>query len=202
MVTHRHDRTRRRRALAVPADRGRPSRGHPSRRAGAGGQAAVRDGTDRPLPRHQDGRSASDRRTARGGLGGSRARTRRLRPPRPPVRRLASDRFARRHRDAGKAAFLAEALGSVDVQGCRVFGRSPGRSANLLEAGRLTVALRQLKLMQKPNETDEDHERKGADAQHPRDPECTSAPERRDDGKGDPGRSEKHPCRRQLGRPG
>lgn len=29
--------------------------------------------------------------------------------PRPPVRRLASDRFARRHRDAGQAAFLAEA---------------------------------------------------------------------------------------------
>jgi GntR family transcriptional regulator len=28
---------------------------------------------------------------------------------RPPVRRLASDRFARRHRKAGKAAFLAEA---------------------------------------------------------------------------------------------
>lgn len=28
--------------------------------------------------------------------------------PRPPVRRLASDRFARRHRDAGKAAFTAE----------------------------------------------------------------------------------------------
>jgi GntR family transcriptional regulator len=28
--------------------------------------------------------------------------------PRPPVRRLASDRFARRHRDQGKAAFLAE----------------------------------------------------------------------------------------------
>lgn len=27
----------------------------------------------------------------------------------PPVRRLASDRFARRHRDAGQAAFLAEA---------------------------------------------------------------------------------------------
>jgi GntR family transcriptional regulator len=27
----------------------------------------------------------------------------------PPVRRLASDRFARRYRDAGKAAFLAEA---------------------------------------------------------------------------------------------
>src|SRR5437868_15512707 len=30
---------------------------------------------------------------------------------RPPVRRLASDRFARRHRDAGKAAFLADAEG-------------------------------------------------------------------------------------------
>lgn len=29
--------------------------------------------------------------------------------PRPPVRRLASDRFARRHRKKGKAAFLAEA---------------------------------------------------------------------------------------------
>ncbi|HEX6353211.1 GntR family transcriptional regulator [Actinophytocola sp.] len=29
--------------------------------------------------------------------------------PMPPVRRLASDRFARKHRDAGKAAFLAEA---------------------------------------------------------------------------------------------
>ncbi len=29
--------------------------------------------------------------------------------PRPPVRRLASDRFARRHREAGKAAFTVEA---------------------------------------------------------------------------------------------
>ncbi|MEU2207375.1 GntR family transcriptional regulator [Streptomyces hygroscopicus] len=29
--------------------------------------------------------------------------------PRPPVRRLASDRFARRHRDQGKAAFTVEA---------------------------------------------------------------------------------------------
>jgi len=29
--------------------------------------------------------------------------------PRPPVRRLASDRFARRHRQQGKAAFIAEA---------------------------------------------------------------------------------------------
>jgi GntR family transcriptional regulator len=30
----------------------------------------------------------------------------------PPVRRLASDRFARKHREAGKAAFLAEAENS------------------------------------------------------------------------------------------
>jgi GntR family transcriptional regulator len=29
--------------------------------------------------------------------------------PHPPVRRLASDRFARRHREQGKAAFIAEA---------------------------------------------------------------------------------------------
>ncbi|MCX4738575.1 GntR family transcriptional regulator [Streptomyces antibioticus] len=29
--------------------------------------------------------------------------------PRPPVRRLASDRFARRHREEGKSAFLVEA---------------------------------------------------------------------------------------------
>ncbi len=29
--------------------------------------------------------------------------------PRPPVRRLAADRFARRHREQGKAAFIAEA---------------------------------------------------------------------------------------------
>jgi GntR family transcriptional regulator len=29
--------------------------------------------------------------------------------PHPPVRRLASDRFARRHRELGKAAFIAEA---------------------------------------------------------------------------------------------
>jgi GntR family transcriptional regulator len=31
---------------------------------------------------------------------------------RPPVRRLASDRFARHHRDKGKAAFIAEAEGA------------------------------------------------------------------------------------------
>jgi len=31
--------------------------------------------------------------------------------PRPPVRRLASDRFARQHREQGKAAFIAETEG-------------------------------------------------------------------------------------------
>ncbi|WP_380165641.1 GntR family transcriptional regulator [Jannaschia sp. R86511] len=55
---------------------------------------------------------------------------------RPPVRRLAADRFARRHRDAGRAAFLAEAdqVGStpavdevvVDTAG------APDRVASLL----------------------------------------------------------------------
>src|SRR3954462_7370125 len=43
-------------------------------------------------------------------------------PRGPPVRRLASDRFARRHRDAGKAAFLAEAegLGRPSVDGIEI----------------------------------------------------------------------------------
>lgn len=37
--------------------------------------------------------------------------------PRPPVRRLASDRFARRNREAGKAAFIAEAEQAGSVPG-------------------------------------------------------------------------------------
>jgi GntR family transcriptional regulator len=46
---------------------------------------------------------------------------------RPPVRRLAFDRFARRHRKAGKAAYLAEMEGEgrqADVEIIRV-GREP-----------------------------------------------------------------------------
>ncbi|MGW2329261.1 GntR family transcriptional regulator [Streptomyces sp. NPDC001700] len=48
--------------------------------------------------------------------------------PRPPVRRLASDRFARRHRDQGKAAFTveAEAAGSrPEVDGLEVKEERP-----------------------------------------------------------------------------
>jgi GntR family transcriptional regulator len=48
--------------------------------------------------------------------------------PRPPVRRLASDRFARRHRDQGKAAFTveAEAVGShPEVDGLIIAEEKP-----------------------------------------------------------------------------
>ncbi|WKX71088.1 GntR family transcriptional regulator [Streptomyces sp. XD-27] len=56
--------------------------------------------------------------------------------PRPPVRRLASDRFARRHREQGKSAFTveAEAAGSrPEVDGLEVKeeGPSPDISARL-----------------------------------------------------------------------
>src|SRR3954449_9031216 len=55
---------------------------------------------------------------------------------RPPVRRLASDRFARRHRDAGKAAFIAEAEGlgrpAVDEIEIREAG-PPDRVRGLLD---------------------------------------------------------------------
>ncbi|AUA12410.1 GntR family transcriptional regulator [Streptomyces violaceusniger] len=56
--------------------------------------------------------------------------------PRPPVRRLASDRFARRHRDQGKAAFTveAEAAGSrpeVDNLEVKEERPSPDISARL-----------------------------------------------------------------------
>ena len=39
---------------------------------------------------------------------------------RPPVKRVAQDRFARRHRDAGKAAFIAEAEGEGVSPGVEV----------------------------------------------------------------------------------
>src|SRR5918911_547459 len=46
---------------------------------------------------------------------------------RPPVRRLAAERFARRHRDAGKAAFTAEAegIGRPSVDEIQVTEASP-----------------------------------------------------------------------------
>lgn len=58
---------------------------------------------------------------------------------RPPVRRLASDRFARRHRKAGKAAFLAESeqLGSrADVDMIEV--RDEQATADVVERLRLS----------------------------------------------------------------
>lgn len=54
---------------------------------------------------------------------------------RPPVRRLAADRFARRHRDAGRAAFLAEAegLGRPEVDQIEIReGQPPERVRELL----------------------------------------------------------------------
>src|SRR3954447_4391690 len=65
---------------------------------------------------------------------------------RPPVRRLASDRFARRHRQAGKAAFLAEAegLGKPTVDEIQVSeGVSPDRVRELLDlSGRARAVTR------------------------------------------------------------
>ncbi|MGJ7442199.1 GntR family transcriptional regulator [Aquipuribacter sp. MA13-6] len=58
---------------------------------------------------------------------------------RPPVRRLAADRFARRHRDAGRDAFLAEAdqVGSTPAVDEVVVdtASAPERVASLLEVG-------------------------------------------------------------------
>ncbi|GAA0619542.1 GntR family transcriptional regulator [Streptomyces crystallinus] len=50
--------------------------------------------------------------------------------PRPPVRRLASDRFARRHRDQGKSAFTVEAEASgvhSEVDGLEVKEEKPSQ---------------------------------------------------------------------------
>lgn len=44
---------------------------------------------------------------------------------RPPIRRLAHDRFARRHRDAGKAAFIAEIEGAGRTPEVEVFSVGP-----------------------------------------------------------------------------
>ncbi|MDQ1537351.1 MAG: GntR family transcriptional regulator [Actinomycetota bacterium] len=65
---------------------------------------------------------------------------------RPPVRRLASDRFARRHRDQGKAAFLAETegLGIASVDQVEVQEVTPPPRAKELLAlqGRVRVVAR------------------------------------------------------------
>ena len=79
--------------------------------AGRRRPAAVRVAADRPLRRHpHDGSSGAGGAQGRG-PGGSRARRGVFVRARPTVRRLGSDRFARHHREQGKAAFIAEVEG-------------------------------------------------------------------------------------------
>ncbi len=49
---------------------------------------------------------------------------------RPPVRRLASDRFAQRHRKEGKAAFIAEAEQAAAHPGVDMIKVSRGKAAS------------------------------------------------------------------------
>jgi GntR family transcriptional regulator len=77
--------------------------------------------------------------------------------PRPPVRRLASDRFARRHRDQGKSAFTveAEAAGSrpeVDSLEVREERSTPDISARLGSARKVLARRRRYLLDGKPVE--------------------------------------------------
>ena len=63
---------------------------------------------------------------------------------RPPVRRLASDRFAQRHRKEGKAAFIIEAAqvgATPTVDMIKVSeARPPAEVADRLERGRRSAA--------------------------------------------------------------
>ncbi len=59
--------------------------------------------------------------------------------PRPPIRRLAHDRFARRHREAGKAAFLAELEAEGRTAGIEVLEVGP-QAASGEVADRLNLA--------------------------------------------------------------
>ncbi|MBC2876007.1 MULTISPECIES: GntR family transcriptional regulator [Streptomyces] len=77
--------------------------------------------------------------------------------PRPPVRRLASDRFARRHREQGKSAFTveAEAAGSrpeVDSLEVREERPAPDIAARLDGARRVLARRRRYLLDQRPVE--------------------------------------------------
>ncbi|MEW1659393.1 GntR family transcriptional regulator [Streptomyces sp. NPDC093707] len=71
--------------------------------------------------------------------------------PRPPVRRLASDRFARRHREQGKSAFTveAEAAGSrPEVDGLEVKEERPSQDiATRLGGPRRVLARRRRYLL-------------------------------------------------------
>lgn len=78
--------------------------------------------------------------------------------PRPPVKRLASDRFARRHREQGKSAFTveAEAAGSrpeVDNLEVREERSTPDVSARLGSARKVLARRRRYLLDGKPVET-------------------------------------------------
>jgi GntR family transcriptional regulator len=79
---------------------------------------------------------------------------------RPAVRRLASDRFAQRHRKEGKAAFLAEAEESgahPDVDMIKVtIGKPPAEVASLLQLparGKTVIRSRRYLLDGRPVET-------------------------------------------------
>lgn len=78
--------------------------------------------------------------------------------PRPPVRRLASDRFARRNRELGKAAFIAEAehAGSQpEVDSIIIREERPSRdiSARLGTTGKVLARHRRYLLDGRPVET-------------------------------------------------
>ena len=76
---------------------------------------------------------------------------------RPPVRRLASDRFARRHRKAGKAAFLAEsaqlgAQADVDMIQINEMPAPPEIAERLNHTGPVIVRSRRYSLNETPVE--------------------------------------------------
>jgi GntR family transcriptional regulator len=76
----------------------------------------------------------------------------------PPVRRIASDRFARRHRKEGKAAFLAEseqagAIPDVDLIKVNEMPATPEMSKRLNHVGPVIVRSRRYSLDGIPVET-------------------------------------------------
>ena len=76
----------------------------------------------------------------------------------PPVRRIASDRFARRHRKEGKAAFLAEseqagAIPDVDLIKVNEMPATPEMSQSLNHVGPVIVRSRRYSLDGIPVET-------------------------------------------------
>lgn len=77
--------------------------------------------------------------------------------PRPPVRRLASDRFARRHREEGRSAFLVEAdaaSGRPEVDSLEIKEERPNKdiAARLGDPRRVLVRRRRYLLNGRPVE--------------------------------------------------